>query len=231
MSTEAMVNKNQLSQSLENILKMIVNKLNENDRNLITNRTRLTNITNLTRQISTDIEKLKTYIDEEFLKIEMSITTAPIVFGGKGPATRYFIDQSTIGNLAKVDLSMAHLFGYAECIRCLAYTTDEEMTTILSTEFLEEKCIEGNIEPAMYNLTTGLRRAITSDYNLEMDKERTAITQDYLPNRVWLVNPITHKIYFHMFIGRYIDLSSLCDSNTGKLFVNGMWVNDIGTRW
>ena len=230
MSTEAMIKKNQLSQSLQNILTMIENQLSENERNVATNSTRLSNITKLNEQTSTDLEALKTHIDEEFNKVTMAITNIPIS-GARGPATRYFMNNSNMGDLGKIDVGRAHIFGHAECIRCLAYTTDEEMNDILSVEFLEEKCLDNNIEPAMYNLTTGLRRVIYNDYNLDMMKERTSLIQQYIPNRTWLVNPITHKIYFHMFIGKYIDLSKLCDVNTGKTFVNGAWINDIVTRW
>lgn len=232
MSTEAMVKKNQLSQSLQDILSMMENQLSENERNIETNNTRLNNITKLNVQVSADLEALKTHIDEEFNRVTLAITNIPIS-GARGPATRYFMDNSNMGDLGKIkiDIGRTHIFGHAECIRCLAYTTEEEMNDILSVEFLEEKCIDNNIEPAIYNLTTGLRRAIHNDYNLAMIKERTSLIQEYIPNRTWLVNPITHKIYFHMFLGKYIDLSNLCDANTGKTFVNGVWINDIVTRW
>ena len=227
MSTESMVKKNQLSQSLQDMLTMIENQLSENERNVATNSTRLSNIVKLNELTSADLEKLRASIDEE---VTMDITNIP-VSGARGPVTRYFMNKSNMGDLGKIDIDRTHIFGHAECIRCLAYTTDEEMNDILSIEFLEEKCIDNNIEPAMYNLTTGLRRVIHNDYNLSMIKERTSLIPEYIPNRVWLVNPITHKIYFHMFVGKYIDLSNLCDANTGKTFVDGVWINDIVTRW
>lgn len=229
MSTELMVKQNQISLTLQSILDNIQLQIEENERNVSTNVSRMTNITNLITKMTTDLQNLNDRIDHEFNKIDLSMINIRFT-GGRGPITRHLIDNGTLGQIGKLDPYNMWIFPHDECIRCLAYTTDEEESTILETEFLEQVCWDNNVEPAIYNIKRNKRYEVSHDYDLAHMHERASYIREYIPHRTWLVNPATHKVYFYYFPGKWIDFSARCDSNTGKVLVNGQY-EDFKVRW
>lgn len=229
MATELMVKQNQISLSLQNIFTEIINRIAENERNVLTNKSRLNSISALIIQLTSELNAVQKKIDDEFNRVEMSLTNIRFK-GGRGPVTQHFVDNGRLGQLGKLDPYNRWIFPHDECIRCLAYTSSEEMYRILEEPWLEEKCIYNKIDPAIYDIQNNKRTDISHNYDSSRMEERASYIREYIPHRTWLVNPVTKKVYFYFFPGRWIDFSKRSDDNTGKILVDGQY-KEFETEW
>ena len=96
----------------------------------------------------------------------------------------------------------------------MAITTTDELDTIVQYG-LDQAAIYGEqlgFKNEIYNIKTATR----AYHHLSQWKFLPKDLTEYIPNYTFLLNPITHKFYFYLFPKKYVDLSDLCDNNTGR---------------
>lgn len=212
----SLVQWNNLSYSLQEKIKLLEDQVKEaTNKNDIHNK----NINSI-RELETNMSSKKTELSHKIYR-EFNLLDAKIDYllkysGGKGEHTSYFIENAKYGETARInsEFNDKQLDPRAMLIYCFAFTTEEEKTEMIENENLRNISYQYNCEHVLYDLNTGDRYVPGENNTWTIGGD----TEYWLPNCMFLVNPITHKLYYYFFLGEYTDMSGLCDENTGRIY-------------
>lgn len=213
MSSDELIHWEGMSQSLQERFLNIESRIKDNRQKIEFNKKVIQKNQILIDQMSDKIAELRKQITNKFNKVHNKISN--IVIDGKpGDLSKMFTEQSELGAVARVDTKTHQLYGSRMVEFRLVYTTESEKEAILDSDMNSlYSCFK--IEQAMYDLTNNIRMIYNHD-----DESWVSVGEinEWLPKYTFLVNPVTHKLYFYECQAKWTDLSSLCDSHTGTIY-------------
>ena len=213
MSSEDLVHWEGMSQSLQDRFLDIEDRIQINKSKIEHNKKVIQKNQLLIDQMSDKIDELRTRITNKFNKLHNKI--ADIVIDGKpGELSKMFIEQSELGGVARVDTKTRQLYGSRMVEFGLVYTTMDEKEAILAAD-MGLLYSEYGIEQAMYDLANDVRMIYSRDGN---SWTSVGTIDEWLPKYCFILNPVTHKLYFYECQAKWTDLSALCDSNSGTIY-------------
>ena len=213
-NSEGLLQWNQLSQSLQDRFKKLEDQIAENTRRISLNKQRLDNLQSQLPELDQMINDLDQLIDDKFSEVNQKIRNIKIE-GGYSPAIKDFILNAEPGQIAKIDPFNKVLYPHDNLILALVYSTDEEQTQLLNMgeSTVAQRCVDLGMELAAYDLKNNIRYI-----NFGSSWVKTGTTEGSLPNYTWIVNPLTHIVYFYYFRGMYVSMYALCDDDTGTVY-------------
>lgn len=214
MAEDSLVHWEGMSQSLQERFLDIEEGISNNRYKIESNLKRIQNNQEVINQMDTKIEELAKKITNRFNELHNKINNI-VINGGMGQLSRFFIEQSELGSIARVDTKRRQLYGSRMLELKLVYDTDEDKELILAVD-TDELYSKYELELVMYDLRNGSRLIYNHDENNWLDVGGSI--DEFLPKYTFLMNPITHKLYFYECMSKWTDLSSLCDANSGTVY-------------
>lgn len=217
-NSENLIQWSNLSSSLQSKIKSLEDQASENTRKIAYTKKSI----ELNIELIDQMDNRKTEMDQKINK-EINLLYSRMynirIDSNPSDSTKFFIQNAKIGDTARISNKYEQNLIKPEplLIYCLAITTMDELNAInsygLNQVTLAAKQL--GFEDAIYNIKDATRAYYQASQWKFLPKDLTA----YIPNYTFLLNPITHKLYFYLFPKKYVDLSSLCDENTGKMYI------------
>lgn len=205
-----------LSYSLQEKIKLLENQVNETTKRIAIHKKNIDSMSELYSTMISKQTEISHKMNREYNILDSKIDYYLKSTGGAGKHTKYFIENAKYGETARTnsEFNEEQLDPRPMLIYCFAFTTEEEKTEMIENEDLRNISYEYDCEYALYDLSTGDRYVPGEDNVWTIGGD----TEYWLPNCMFLINPITHKLYYYFFVGEYTDMSGICDENTGRIY-------------
>lgn len=213
MSDQNMVHWSSLSQSLQTKINDLEEQSNNNKEKIQTNGKIIDGLKDLLDKMDSKIEEIEDKITNDFNKTHNRVNEVTVESNMRDDI-RFFIEQSEIGSLARIDGDK--IIGYELLDIVLVYDKDIDRDLMLEIkDQLMDKMYEyDKTDTSLYDIKNNKRYMINDNGEL-VD---TGDIGDWLRNYMFLANPITHKVFFYFFKENYVNLSNRCDILTGKIY-------------
>ena len=214
-SPENLIQWSNLSSTLQSKIKNLESQASENERKIRYNKKSIETNNELVDQMDTKKTEIEKKINKEINLLYSRMYNIRID-SDSSDSTKFFIQNAKIGDTARISNKHEQnlILPKPLLIYCLVITTMDDLNTI-DQYGLDQAAIYGKqlgFKNEIYNIKTATRAYKRLSQWKFLPKDLT----QYIPNYTFLLNPITHKLYFYLFPKKYVDLSGLCDNNTGR---------------